>query len=318
MGPRWKSLFCITLVLVVALSARAEGDSLGPAFAESVLRREAAGTAEEVRLRRIDKQAFGHAQRFARGENAPNPGPGPDGRVEIVFGAAEIRVFCLLHRLCDIELQEGETEIGGRHTNKSEWSIDYVTAAGRGHIVVEPRAVDSMSSLNVYTDRGRVYRIELIATDDPSKHMPYVSFVYEDDDELKWQAMMGGPKASSAAASGPSAQSPEEYQVQPDRMNFGYEVIKEGRWRIRRQIKWAPVVVFDDGHKTIIRMPESMLERESPILMVKNPDGMSAIVNYRLKGRDFIVDRLFEDALLIKGVGRSREQVRIHRVSEDD
>ena len=71
---------------------------------------------------------------------------------------------------------------------------------------------------------------------------------------------------------------------------------------------WTPVAVYNDGLKTYIEMPETMKSSEAPVLYVKN-SGKLLMVNYRLKGNMFIVDRLFDEAEMRNG----KEVIRIIR-----
>ena len=68
--------------------------------------------------------------------------------------------------------------------------------------------------------------------------------------------------------------------------------------------------VYNDGTKTIIQMPPKMRQTEAPSLLVMNNDG-EALVNYRLQGDRFIVDQLFEKAMLIAGVGSKQTKITI-------
>jgi type IV secretion system protein VirB9 len=49
------------------------------------------------------------------------------------------------------------------------------------------------------------------------------------------------------------------------------------------------------------------------VLVVLGRDGKQEMVNYRLKGDMYIVDRLFERAELILGTGKKAEKVEIER-----
>ena len=49
---------------------------------------------------------------------------------------------------------------------------------------------------------------------------------------------------------------------------------------------------------------------EAPALMIKAAGG-SQLVNYRLAGNYFVVDRLFKQAMLVSGVGREQDRVTI-------
>jgi type IV secretion system protein VirB9 len=90
-------------------------------------------------------------------------------------------------------------------------------------------------------------------------------------------------------------------------LNFGYEVT-EGQG-----LPWRPVRVFDDGTRVYIQMPEAMRASEAPVLLVQTRGGEAALVNYRLRSPYYVVDKLFETAVLIVGVGQSQERVTIRR-----
>ena len=67
--------------------------------------------------------------------------------------------------------------------------------------------------------------------------------------------------------------------------------------------------------KTYIQMPGEAIHRELPVLVVKTPDG-SEMVNYRVKDNIYIVDRLFDRAALLLGVGKHQTKVEIVREQE--
>jgi type IV secretion system protein VirB9 len=62
-----------------------------------------------------------------------------------------------------------------------------------------------------------------------------------------------------------------------------------------------PKEVFDDGQKTYINFPESIGTTEAPPLFIRNGDSEADLVNYRVKGHFYIVDRLFDHAELRVG-----------------
>jgi type IV secretory pathway VirB9-like protein len=79
------------------------------------------------------------------------------------------------------------------------------------------------------------------------------------------------------------------------------------------------VRVYNDGRKTIIEMPKAMQQTESPSLLVVRKDGgiftdaETVMVNYRVQGDRYIVDTVFDKAILIAGVGSSQDRVTITR-----
>jgi type IV secretory pathway VirB9-like protein len=66
-------------------------------------------------------------------------------------------------------------------------------------------------------------------------------------------------------------------------------------------------------------MPSTMSQAEAPILLVVRKDGglftdeESVQVNYRLQNDRYIVDSIFEKAILVAGVGSGQDRVMIRR-----
>ena len=126
--------------------------------------------------------------------------------------------------------------------------------------------------------------------------MPKISFIYPDAVEQRFLALKERQKEEKEKNTIPETQ---EYL---GNLDFDY--------RISGSAPWKPVRVYNDGTKTIIQMPPKMRQTEAPSLLVMNNDG-EALVNYRLQGDRFIVDQLFEKAMLIAGVGSKQTKITI-------
>ena len=98
--------------------------------------------------------------------------------------------------------------------------------------------------------------------------------------------------------------------VDPGQLNFSYKISGP-------QMPWKPVRAFDDGTHVYIQMPAGMKASEAPALMVAAGSG-SQMVNYRVRGDYYVVDRLFDQAVLVAGVGRQqdRETIAVQRQCE--
>lgn len=305
-----------TRILVFAVQALSWSSQVAaqspsdPAFLEATLRRQWAGIDQELQLRKIDEAALGEASRWRQGKGAPLPTSGKDGRVVFVFGATVPKLVCSPLRICDLELQAGESIHDVHAGDTTRWDIQPALSGVTPHVVVKPLAAGSETNIAIYTDR-RVYHVELAAS--PNQHMPFVSFDYPEDRKARWQAMMAMNRQTQGDSGLVAGSSEYEISANPGSLNFDYEVSKEGRFFARRRIDWAPRRVFDDGEKTIIEMPRSILARELPILLVRDGDGKDKIVNFRVKGQHFVVDRLFSRAVLVKGIGRTQERVLIEK-----
>ena len=93
-----------------AAGGQSTGDSISsPAFLEATLRQQWAAIDEQLQLRQVDQAALGEATKWRAGGSAPLPVAGKEGRVVFVFGATVPRVICAPLRVCDVELQQGES-----------------------------------------------------------------------------------------------------------------------------------------------------------------------------------------------------------------
>jgi type IV secretion system protein VirB9 len=75
---------------------------------------------------------------------------------------------------------------------------------------------------------------------------------------------------------------------------------------------WRPVRAFDDGRQVFIEFPAGIGQGAMPPLWIIGTQGSAELVNYRVRGRYMVVDRLFGGAELRLGGDRQR-RVRIVR-----
>jgi type IV secretion system protein VirB9 len=135
--------------------------------------------------------------------------------------------------------------------------------------------------------------------------MSRVGFTYPEDTNAKWEAL----KAREAKEE-KEGTIPQTGEYLGD-LNFNYDVDGEARWK--------PVRVYNNGIKTIIQMPGAMEQTEAPVLLVIRSEGgvftdeEKDIVNYSVQGDRFIVDTVFDKAVLIAGVGNGQDRVTITR-----
>jgi len=89
-----------------------------------------------------------------------------------------------------------------------------------------------------------------------------------------------------------------------DKIDFGYKV--EGD-----DARFKPLRVFNDGTRVFLQMPESMKSDEAPVLLLMDRDDKPLLVNYRVKDTYYIVDKLFDRAMLVVGTDGSQSKVTI-------
>ena len=213
-------------------------------------------------------------------------------------------VDCAPLRTTDIQLEPGETITDVASGDSERW---LVTPAASGdprnptpHLAIKPTAGGISTNLTIYTTR-HIYHLMLRSR--AGHEMQEVAFYYPDDLE---QAMQDADQAT-AKARNPQRQSEGVVaslaSLDPGAVNFSYAVSGP-------KVPWKPIRAFDDGTHTYIQMPATTTSSDAPALMVAAGDG-SEMVNYRVRGDYYIVDKLFDQAVLVSGVGREQDRVSI-------
>ena len=77
-------------------------------------------------------------------------------------------------------------------------------------------------------------------------------------------------------------------------------------------VAWRPDAAFDDGQREWIHFPSNApLEADMPTLYVKQ-GGAESLVNWAPAGNGYyVVDRLYQEAVLTVGTGKDRPEVHI-------
>lgn len=263
-------------------------------------------TNDNLTLTQQERQALAIAQRWqAGGDNGGiRPLSGRNGAIQFVFGAQSPSVVCAVLQVCDVALQPGEYVNSIQLGDTARWNVEpAISGTGAGetqHLLIKPMDVGLETSLVVTTDR-RVYHIRLRSH--RTEYMPQVAFTYPEDALAKWDMVRSRGRQHREDNTIPRTR---EYLGD---LSFDYDVSGSASWK--------PVRVFNDGHKTIIQMPRAMQQTEAPTLLVVRKDGglfsdpETVMVNYRVQGDRYIVDTVFNKAILISGVGSSQDKITI-------
>jgi P-type conjugative transfer protein TrbG len=214
------------------------------------------------------------------------------------------QIYAAPLRLTAIQLQPGEKVIGKPAVGDS---IRWIMAIGRSgsgapdtterqYLYLKPTRPGLQSTLAINTDR-RTYYLELHSFEDT--YMAAVEFRYPHDELAEIEAAKSKDDALAKTTTATN--------VNLEAINFAYRVTVE-----KGKPSWVPEQIFDDGHKTFIRFPASMLNREAPALFVLSSTNEVQLVNYRVKNDFYVVDRLIEKAELRVGQ-KDQEIVRIAR-----
>jgi type IV secretion system protein VirB9 len=208
------------------------------------------------------------------------------------------RLYASPEKVSTIALQPSEELIDVSTGDTVRWVIGD-TASGQGstrrvHILVKPTLPDIQTNLVVLTDR-RTYHVELVST--KQTYMASISWTYPTD------SLVALHKQNEVARE--SEERVADRGVRLDNLNFRYRI--EGD-----DPPWRPLRAFDDGHKVFIQMPSGLSQGEAPPLFIAGADGRPNLVNYRVRGSYYIVDRMFGAAELRLGENPQRT-VRIIR-----
>lgn len=204
------------------------------------------------------------------------------------------RVYTAPGHITDIALEPGEALTAVAAGDTVRWIVgDTTSGSGPGrqvHILLKPSAAGLSTNLVITTDR-RIYRLEAEAT--PRTAMAAVSWTY--------------PGNALVALSGTSADDRFADPAAADAalFNFAYKIKGD-------KPSWRPLRVFDDGRKVFIEFPPEFARDQAPPLFARGPDGASELLNYRVRGRFYVVDRLFPRAELRLGA-KKQQVVRIER-----
>ncbi|MBK8198995.1 MAG: P-type conjugative transfer protein TrbG [Acidobacteria bacterium] len=231
--------------------------------------------------------------------------PSADGFVNAVqiypyTEGALYRLYASPGQVTDIALQPGEALVSVSAGDTVRWVVgDTASGSGataRAHILVKPVAAGLRTNLMIATDR-RTYHLELEST--AATYMAALSWRYPQDE-------LAGLTARNAVAVTEEAVSIES-GLSLEKLNFDYRVTGDAP-------DWKPVRVFDDGRQVFIQMPASIAASEMPPLFVLSPAGDAELVNYRVRGSYYVVDRLFASAELRHGT-KPQSVVRISKAS---
>ncbi|MCK0509591.1 P-type conjugative transfer protein TrbG [Aromatoleum buckelii] len=237
------------------------------------------------------------------------PVAGANGAVRFIYGAQQPSIVCAVLQVCDVALQPGE-QVNSIHLgDTARWTVEpAITGSGAAetqHLIIKPMDVGLETSLIVTTNR-RTYHLKLRSH--RTEYMPQVAFTYPEDALAKWDAIRTREVREREEQTMPQT---GEYLGD---LSFDYDVSGATRWK--------PVRVYNDGRKTIIEMPLTMEQTEAPTLLVVRKDGglftddETVLVNYRVQGDRYIVDTIFDQAILIAGVGSSQDRVTITRTGK--
>ena len=228
----------------------------------------------------------------------------PGGELFPYDEGQEPAVDCAPLRTTDIQLEPGETITDVASGDSERW---LVTPASSGdprnptpHLAIKPTAGGISTNLTIYTTR-HIYHLMLRSR--AGHEMQQVAFYYPEELERAMQNADHAAANARAPESQPDGVVASLASLDPGVVNFSYAVSGP-------KVPWKPIRAFDDGAHVFIQMPATTKSSEAPALMIAAGDG-SEMVNYRVRGDYYVVDKLFDQAVLVSGVGREQDRVSI-------
>ncbi len=220
--------------------------------------------------------------------------PDPDAFVDATqvydyAPGALYEVYAAPGYLSTILLEPGEAIVTVAAGDTTRWMVEETTSGDladpRTMLLVKPTRAGIRTNIVLATDR-RTYLIEAIAVQG-SAYSAQTAWRYSDEAARRNVEGIGG--------------------VALEDLNFRYRV-ETVRGRAPH---WRPVRVFDDGRRTYVEFPLDIATSEAPPLFLRDSADV-ALVNYRVAGNRYVIDRLFDVAELRLG-GQRQTIVRISR-----
>jgi type IV secretion system protein TrbG len=195
-------------------------------------------------------------------------------------------VVCKVLSLTVIQLENGEVPIGVPYLSDTmRWELTgdvWRTVDGLSVqlIMIKPLEPGLTTNMILVTNQ-RIYQFVLTSTRD--SYMPMIKFRYP----------LSQKKFITAET---LRQEPEQGRREEEGYYLSYNYKIKSGWTLTGWFKpdWQPIEAWDDGHKTYIRLPRNVLQREYPTVFEKS----NYIINYRVNENIMILDKLITDITL--------------------
>jgi type IV secretion system protein TrbG len=202
------------------------------------------------------------------------------------------QVFTMPLRVTDLYLQPGEKIIEQPFCgDTTRWSIGGGVSKTDGvdtqHLYLKPSEEGLETTLIINTDR-RIYHLIIKSFKDtfmlavkwryPGQEMPF-NFISTGSENQQIDSQAGGQ-------GGTQGENSAAFGLDPAFMSTDYTV----SYPKNNPPDWLPTLVVDDGSKTYIILPPSVIHHELPAVFGENGE----IVNFRVKDNVIMVDRLMK------------------------
>ena len=250
----------------------------------------------EVRHERDDRaQPW---QRIERANAAAKIEPGLENYVNAVqvypfTPGALYQLYTAPGQVSVVSLERSEALISVSAGDTVNWIVGDTSsgsgAAAQVQILVKP-VRPGLSTNLVITTSKRTYLVEM--TSFRETYMAALSWEYPAEQVLVAEV---DPVANTMT-------------LDPATLNFAYQISGPSP-------RWRPIRIFDDGRKTYVEFAANVDTAETPPLFLIGSADVPELVNYRVLGKYYVVDRLFDHAELRLGT-EQQTIVTINRVEE--
>jgi type IV secretion system protein VirB9 len=222
--------------------------------------------------------------------------------IQFPFERITPQVNCSPLHTCDITLQLGEKVTGVYPGDTARWLFEEAVSGERQmHVIFKPKE-PNIATNTIITTTQRTYYLNLISKDDTISKA--VLFYYPDDFLQSWKNARDAAKALIQEEQSEQSLNTDTF----NHLNFNYQMNFPF---FDKKPRWMPERVFNNGKQVYIQMPSASETIALPALFILDKTRELEVVNYRVRKPYYIVDQLFQKAILISGVGRNQERVTI-------
>ena len=256
-----------------------------------------------------------------------------DGAVQFTWPQEIPSIVCAVLQVTDVALEPGEAITSVSTGDNLRWSVEAVVSGDgptqQPHLIIKPFDRGLATSVIVTTTR-RTYHLTLRSTD--QQYMHAVSFTYPGEPQKQatpaptpqqtakvnvamTQEVDSPPTREKKVAQKPSGELPRGARVRGDPPGHPEFTQDPDTYRISGNPRWRPINVYNDGRKTYVVMTEEMTKTEAPAMLVLRRSNSlfgydKVLANYRVQHKTYIVDTVFDRAILVSG----RDKVTLSRV----
>jgi type IV secretion system protein VirB9 len=206
-------------------------------------------------------------------------------------GGLVYQVYSMPLRVTDIYLEPGEKLIEQPFCgDTTRWTIGGGVSKAAGvdtqHLYLKPSEAGLETTLIVNTDR-RIYHLIIKSFKDtfmmavmwhyPGLGVP-LDFLFKDNEKTSRLEREGGQRTDQAEGAASAV------AVDPALLSSDYTV----SYPKDHPPQWLPELVLDDGGKTYIVLPDTVIHHELPAVFGENGE----LVNFRVKDNVIVIDRL--------------------------